>query len=432
MSHKTLLTSQAFWAAYQGLTSVYLTAFALAMGANNIIIGVLGALPWLASIVTQIPGAELVQHFARKNVIILFSITSQLFWLPLFGAPFLLHEPIWTIIIFFLIIKLFDTITEPSMTSLIADVVDEKDRGNFTSARFRILGLFSMVAMTLGGLWLKQFPKESPTGFAIMFCFGALLGVVSSMLIKKVEEPQYADHTHHTIKEFFMLKGPLARFVIFTVFFNFGFMLASPLIAVYMLKDLNISYTYYGIVSSFSVLAQILTSRYIGNLTDKFGDKPIAILGHFGIGIVPILYLCINTSNLWLLLPVQVISGIVWAAADISRFNLLLDLTEPTKRAMQIAEYNLYSNIPMIIAPILGGWMSENVSFILAGIPFVFVLSAILRAISPVFLLGIKEPRAKHEYPLIYVFRQALSIHPNRGIEQSIHVVKRIATGAFK
>jgi MFS family permease len=428
-SKKIFLANSALWAAFDGLTSAYLVAFALALGASNIIIGLLGALPWLASIITQIPGAELAQHFARKKVYVLFGILGRFCWIPLLLSPFMFAKPILPIVIFYLMAKLGEMITDPSWTSLMADVVPREHFGEFTSKRLRLIAFFGMITLVLGGLWLKQFPKESPTGFATMFAFGTILAVLATAIIWRIKEPAYKDHQHHAIKEFFTVEGPMKRFLAFAVAFNFAFMIASPFFAVYMLKNLEISYEYYGIATAMATLAQVIFSHYIGKLTDKFGDKPLAILGHFGTALVPLIWLLVTKQTVWLIIPVQIISGLVWAAADISRFNLLIGLADPRKRAMQVAEYNLYCSIPLVLGPIIGGWMTENVTLFLAGIPLIFVTSSALRFLSVLLLFKIKEPRAHKEYPLTYVLKEAMHFHPGKGIVHGIHVVKRTATG---
>jgi hypothetical protein len=62
--NQTILIHQGIlWAIYYGLTSTFLIAFALALGASNTIIGIAGALPYLAAILAQVPGAKLVDGF---------------------------------------------------------------------------------------------------------------------------------------------------------------------------------------------------------------------------------------------------------------------------------------------------------------------------------------------------------------------------------
>ncbi len=422
-----LLSSSALWSLYEGMTSLYLVAFALELGASNTVVGLLGALPWLASILTQIPGAQLIEHYSRKSIMIGFGFFNRVLWIPILLSPFLMKEPLMAVVVFFLLAKIAETIMDPSWASVMADIVPEKIRGKFFSKRFTLLGLFGMSAMLVGGFILKQIPGMK--GFAVLFGIGAVAGILSTSLVRKLREPEFSDHEHHHIKEFFTLSGALKKFVAFGVAFNFAFMIASPFFAVYLLKNLGVNYWFYGIIMSIATASQIISVRYIGRLTDRFGDKPIAVLGHLGSAFVPLVYLAVTAENLWLLIPIQIFSGVTWAAADLSRFNLLLGLSNTKKRAMQIAEYNLYASVPLVAAPLIGGWITDNVTFILAGIPLIFVISGILRFITALMLIRIPEPRAKHEYSPFFVFKEALHLHPNKGIVHSLQIVRRAAVG---
>ncbi|VVB81357.1 Multidrug resistance protein MdtL [uncultured archaeon] len=224
----------------------------------------------------------------------------------------------------------------------------------------------------------------------------------------------------------------MKKLVLFSTMFYFAYMLASPFFAVYMLKNLQMNYFFYGIASALTTIAQIVTSRYVGRLTDKYGDKPIAIIGHIGTALVPLFFLGVTQQNIWLIIPVQIYSGIVWATADISRYNLILCISDSRRKAMQIAEYNLYTSITMVIAPLVGGYLTEHATWVLTGIPLVFVLSFVLRFMTSLLLFIVPEPRAKHEYPLIYVFQEAMHFHPNKGIQYGIHIVKRMAQGLVR
>lgn len=431
-NYKLLLANTSLLSAYRGFTSVYLVAFALTLGASNTIVGLLGAIPWLAHMIMQIPGAELCQKYLRKHLHVLFGTLSKLFWLPILASPFLFDHPLLMVVIFYVFMTLLEGTSLPAILSLIADSVDEHDRGTFSGNRIKLLGLFGVISMSLGGLWLQQFPKESPVGFAIMFAFGTAIGMLSALVVKKIDEKPYQDHRHHQVKEFFTLTGQLKHFVIFTIMFNFARMLASPLFAVFFLENLEMSYEFFGIASAIAVLSRVLISGRIGVLCDKFGDKPVVLLATVGVAIHPILYLFVQPGMHWAIILLQLYSGFAWAALEVSHFNLLMGVTDPKRRAMQIAEYNLYTDIPMVIAPILGGWLSDNVVIVLAGIPLVFVISAVLRALSAAFLFKLEEPRVSGNHSAIEVLKEAFSFHPTHGITHTIHVLKRITGGLFR
>src|SRR3989344_2138179 len=146
-----LLSSSALWSLYDGMTSVFLVAFALELGASNVVVGLLGALPWLANILTQIPGAQLVEHHSRKTIIMGFGFFNRVLWIPILLSPLLIKEPLMAVVVFFLLAKLAETIMDPSWASLMADIVPAKIRGKFFSKRFTLIGIFGMSAMLFGG-----------------------------------------------------------------------------------------------------------------------------------------------------------------------------------------------------------------------------------------------------------------------------------------
>ena len=63
-NQKHLINSGALWAVYNGFTGAFLVAFALALGAPNIVVGILAAIPYLAIMLAEYPGAKLVEFYS--------------------------------------------------------------------------------------------------------------------------------------------------------------------------------------------------------------------------------------------------------------------------------------------------------------------------------------------------------------------------------
>ncbi|MBW3019111.1 MFS transporter [Candidatus Woesearchaeota archaeon] len=419
-----LLTRAALWAAFDGFTAVYLAAYAIAQGASNMVVGLLGAMPYLAFLVTQLPGVHLATYFKRKKICAYIGIFGDLWWIGILLAPFITKNPILLIVLCYMFVRIAVGLQSPAYNTLLADMVETDQRGSFFSKRLKLIGIFGTVAVLGGGAWLKLFPKESITGFVAMFAVGTAVGIACRLIILKINEPEYRDHAHHTVSEFLSLQGDLKRFISFAVFFSFAFNIASPLIVVYILKNLGASYWFYAMIAATSTLAKVFASSKIGRVTDKYGDKPVTILGVLGTAAVPIAYLLVTPALLWLTIPISIFSGITWAAVDIARFNYLLGLTTPEKEGVQLAEYNFYVSIPLAIAPLIGGYLSEHVTLILAGVPLVLLISGILRAVSVLPILKLREPRAAREYGAFYVLTHVL--HSNRGYETTASPVKKV------
>ncbi len=428
-NRRCLLLNGGFWSVYNALTVGFISVFALALEASNVTIGILGAVPFVSAILSQIPGAKITEYFKRKTIYFSLTLLSRLIWILVLLAPFIFKSnPLLFVIVFFFLIQFLEFAADPAWTSLAGDIVPDKVRGRYFGKRQVIKSLLWMIAILFGGVYLDMFPKGNFIGFASMFFAGALFGLAATFAISKIKEKDTLDHNHHhNLKEFFAMPNALKRFCIAQFFFNFAYMIASPFFTVYMLKNLGMSYTFYVVAFSLTILTRVLAERHIGKLSDKYGDKPLAVISMLGTALVPLIFIFITKENLWLIVPAQMLSGFVWGGTELTLFNLLLDLTDRKERPFQVAEFTLLTSIPLFIAPILGGIIADNAEFLLTGIPLVFAVSCILRGASPFLLAGIKEPRGKRAYPIGTVFKEVITFHPTKGAQHFVRViVKRI------
>ncbi len=425
-NQKNLFVNGALWAVYNGLTSTFLIAFALALGASNVVIGLLSAIPYVSIMLSEFIGAKLVEFYSRKGICVMAHLVAKFLWFPIVLIPiFFSQHPIAVVVIFYFLIQFSEYLTDPAWTSLAADIVPEKARGMFFARRNMLIWIATMITSIVAAYYLDLFPKNNLFGFSSIFLIGLAFGLTATAVLWRIKEPKYGDNVHHSFKESFSINGDFRKFVLIVSFFYFAVMIASPFFTVYMLENLGMSYTFFMVATAISILARIVTQTQYGRISDKYGDKPVAILSMFGTALIPLIYLFTTRQNLWLIVPAQILSGLVWAGADLATFNLLLDLS-PKKRAVNVAVYSTITAIPMIIAPIIGGFIADNASFFLSGIPFVFTIAVFLRSISSLFMFSIKEPRAKEEHQVGEVFLRLISIHPIRGIENVFRAVRRV------
>ncbi len=408
-NQKVLFFEAALWAVFNACTITYLIAFALELGASNTLIGLIGAIPFLSIMLAEFPAAKLVEFFKRCRIILLGSIIGRFFWIFILFSPIIFKQPLFWIVLFYFVSRFSGALASPAFWSLVGDVSPQKIRGRFLSIRLRIMAFIGMIFAAGAGIFLRQFPKGQLTGFFFLFAFGILAGAVGSLQFLRVKEPRYMDHEHHSLKEFFTLNPLLKKFVFVSMFFNFAYMIASPLFAVYMLKDLGMSYAVYGFVVAVGTLTRVILAPHFGKIIDRFGSRNVAIISVFGTAFVPLLFLFISHKTIFLAFPIMILSGAAWAGVDLSILNLLLDYADKRRSAIQVAEYQFYTSIPLVIAPIIGGLLADNLVFILAGIPLVFAVSFVLRALSTLFVMTLPEKHTKKEFPLGLVFQEMVS-----------------------
>ncbi len=426
-NQRYFILNGAFWSIYNALTFGFISVFALALGASNLTIGILGSMPFVAAIFSQIPGAKITEYFSRKRIYVLLTIFSRLTWIFILVIPFFFNSnPFVFLVLFFFATQFLEYLVDPAWASLAGDVVPDRIRGKFFGKRQLIKSFLWMVAILFGGIYLDLFQNESLFGFSTMFFAGILFGLSATWALSRIKEPDTMDHNHHhKLKEFFTFSPTFKRFCIAVFFFNFAYMIASPFFVVYMLKNLEMSYTFYVVSFSLTILSRIIAEKHIGRISDKYGDKTLAMISMFGTALVPLIFIFITKQTIWLIVPAQILAGYVWGGAELTIFNLLLDLTDKKERPVQVAEYNLITSIPLVVSPILGGLLADKVIVVLSGIPLVFAISCILRMLSPFFLRGLKEPRAKKEYPFREILKDSMTFHPAKGAQQVIRVISR-------
>ena len=407
------------WSVFDALTVAFLTVFALALGASNTVVGLLSAVTYLAAFAAELPGARLLDLFPKKELVAWTGLVARLGWLLMAFVPFLFssHPLVWIVCVF-AFIRFVELLGDPGWTALVADIVPERKRGVFFGKRNMLIGLGGLGASVVGGVYLDLFPKDSFVGFSSLFVVGVLWSMLTFYCVMQIKEPRES-HIHHL--DGFSFSPVLWRFSLVSVVFYFSVMLASPFFAVYMLKKLGLSYTWFVVAGGIATLARIAAQKHLGVVADRMGDHHVALVCMLGTAFVPLSYIFITPSTWFLIIPAQIFSGIVWAGVDLAVFNLLLDYTDRVHRAAQSAAFNMMLSVSNIAGPLIGGLVADSMSVLmLGGIPLVFAISTVLRGVSALLLVSLPEVRAKKNYSLGIVLKEILSLHPSKGFEMKI------------
>lgn len=120
---------------------------------------------------------------------------------------------------------------------------------------------------------------------------------------------------------------------------------------------------------------QFLFSPLIGNLSDKFGRRPVLLSSLFGFG-VDYLFLAFAPSIGWLFVG-RLIAGITGASFTTAS-AYIADVSEPEKRAANFGMVGVAFGVGFIIGPVIGGILGKyNVQYpflAAAGLAFLNVI----------------------------------------------------------
>ena len=426
------LASQALTTLTSG---IFLVAFALELGASNIIIGLLAAIPPLAQLI-QIPSIYLVEKYRNRCKICVFaSALSRVIWLPIALIPFMLppREGLIFLVVAVLLSLVLGSIGGCSWNSWMCDLVPVEKLGLFFSRRMFYAAIISIVLSIAAGVyidyWKNLFPGYALQGYSILFFLGFLAGMIGVYFLSNIPEPCMAqiDGKVNFMK---LILQPLRdnnyrQLIIFMGSWNFAVNLAAPFFTVYMLTVLQMDMSY---IVAFMILSQIMNLSFLriwGRFSDQFSNKSVlAVSGPlFLISIFAWAFMTTASRHqltIPLLIAIHIFTGISTAGVSLASGNIGLKLAPKGQATAYLASNSLVNSLGAGIAPILGGRFADY----LAGRELFLTLNWV----SPVRELSIQTIYFKHwDFLFLFAFFIGLySLHRLAMVKETGEVEEKV------
>lgn len=177
-----------------------------------------------------------------------------------------------------------------------------------------------------------------------------------------------------------MKRSALPILFVYVIVVLLGFSLILPLLPYYA-KQFNASPFVIGLLAASNALAQIIGIPIIGRLSDRFGRRPLILLGTAA-GAVSFLILGFARS-LPVLFAARILDGLLGGNVALAQ-AYITDVTEEKDRARSLGIIGAAFGIGFIFGPALGGFLSRwgygVPSFAAAGLSlanFIWVLAAL-------------------------------------------------------
>jgi MFS family permease len=141
-----------------------------------------------------------------------------------------------------------------------------------------------------------------------------------------------------------------------------------------------------GLAFGLFTLSAVAARPVIGWLIDRWGRKPVLLLGSGLFTLSPILYSL--AGSLWPFMAVRLLHGVGIAAFTTAYTALVADLAPPARRGEAVGLSGVTNNLGMLLAPALGLHVAGN-----WGYGPHFWLAAAIAALGFILLLPISEPQ---------------------------------------
>lgn len=353
---------------------IFLVAFALKLGASNLIIGILAAIPPLGQLI-QIPAIYIVEKYrVRRDICIVSTAVSRSFWLLIALIPFLVFiiNPLTLLIIALTINAAFSAIGGCSWNSWMRDLVPVDRMGSFFGKRMVYAGIvgifFSLAAGIFIDYWKQLYPDNELYAYSYIFFAGFVAGMLGLYFISKIPEPRMVI-LQEKINFSRLLMQPFKdtnfkNLIIFLGSWNFAVNLAAPFFTVYMLMRLKLDMSTIIILMLLNQVISIVFLHLWGKYSDRFSNKSILnINGPLFIGCILAWTFTARPDKYVLTMPllviIHILMGISTAGITISSGNIGLKLAPKGQATSYLAASSFVNSLAAGIAPVLGGLFAD-------------------------------------------------------------------------
>lgn len=398
----------------------YTTPYALAIGANNAQIGFLTSIPSLLGNFSQLFTSRFMKRCSRKKIIVTSIFLQALMWLPILALGYLFFYKNFDsgisatlMIIFYTMLTIFGAFSHPAWNSLMRDNVTNKF-GEYFGKRNKVMYIVIIIVTIIAGIVLDYFGRIDLLfiGFAVLFGVAFVSRMVSAYILSKHYDPCFKikEKSFFTFRDFVkrIPKSNFGKFSVFVALIMFATSIASPFFAVYMLKDLNFSYTMWMTIVVANVVSAFIFMPLWGKFSDRFGNLRVLKWTGLMIPAIPVLWFLtffignISPVSVFVyLIILESFSGFAWAGFNLSAVDFIYDAVSRQKLSLCVAYYSILSGIGVFLGASLGGLIAlADFSFIgISAILFIFILSGIARFGAYIFMIGkIKEVRKTGRY----------------------------------
>jgi len=346
------------------LPATYYPKYVEALGGTAAIIGLIGAIEMIARAVVQIPGGYMADKYGRKWLI--FTMT----FLAGIARIFYAAAPSWEWILVGAILVGLTGIYQPALQAIIADSVPKDKRGMGFSIIQLIASASTTPAPLLAGiLYIRMGLIPSMRLSYIVVVIGFVVASVLRYRLKEtVEDPakinlgemlgEYPTSLRASIDVWKVV--PRSAFVLFIVFVFTNFMvgLFNPVLTLYILDDLGISYVAFSYIMTTLFVSMIILALPAGKLIDKYGKKK-PMMAAFMVWTLAIAMLI--GGDFYRLIVSMSLVGMIQVLVGGAASALSADLVPREHRGKVNGSRGFFSMLALSAGMFSGGWLYDNV-----------------------------------------------------------------------
>lgn len=339
---------------------VFLTGFALMLGADPWALGLLAAIPALGQSAQLLTPVLMARGVSRKAMTVWCASLSRYLWAPMIAIPFLPIASAAQLGLFFVLLGLSQVLSQmagAAWTDWMGDLVPDSQRGRYFGFRNAVNAAVGMAVLGAGSHYLDHVPEaQRRWAFVALIAWGLAGAVGSQLALSRQPDPP----VHRLRAKQAPLRAPLANrsfmrltglMVLWTLVTN----LTGAFSYAYALKELHASYALVGTHALIVSALPILSGPWWGKLIDKQGAQFALTLAMAPVCLHPLYWLFMRPGFLAPIFLDAASSGLFWVGVTLATSTLLLEAAPSGQRAAYVGVYSAATGIALSVAAMVGG-----------------------------------------------------------------------------
>ncbi|MDX1401104.1 MAG: MFS transporter [Kiloniellales bacterium] len=352
----------------------FLAACAIYLGASNLTIGLLAAVPHLAQLI-QLVGVYLVERFHTRRLIAVLSAIPARFAYVAMIAAMLVPSTDTALALLVIAVALryaLGAVVSAAWNAWIPEIVPLERRSEFFGKRLRVMAVvgtgLSLGAAALVDWWSANSSEGFRNAYIVLFALAFFCGLHSAYCMARMPEPKMGARAKKLPLARVLAKPILdmnfRRLILFLGTWNFAVNLASPFFVVYMLRRLGLDLTLVTVFIIVSQLANVLTTAYWGRIADRYSNKSVlAVSGPLFIGCI---FAWTFTTfpephffTIPLLVVIHILTGVATAGVTLASTTIGMKLAPKAETTGYLACSSMVVALASGLAPIIGGLTAD-------------------------------------------------------------------------
>lgn len=400
-----------------GTGETYIPAFALALGMGDVASGLVTTVPLLAGGLLQMAAPAGVRRAGSPRRWALLGASVQaLAFVPLALGAFLGGMPGLLVFAAATVYWGSGMAIGPAWNVWVERLVPPSLRQRFFARRSSAAQLAVLLGLVAGGLLLQSAAASGRAlaGFGVLFALAAISRFYSIRFFRQQSDVRPGSFAVAGVPALQFVRNPPrgagAKLLTYMLVLMATVMVAGPFFSAYMLRQLGLPYWTYMAITGASMAAKVLVLPFMGRLARRWGL--LGLLRLSWLGIAPMAAAWLLSERVDVLIALQILSGVAWAAHEYATFLLLFDTIRAERRTTVLTAFNLGNSIAQVSGSLVGGWIYDAMGGGLPGYRALFAASSLLRAACLVLLLRVESGRMPAVAP---AFRM-IAVRPALGV----------------